>query len=183
MRKWSGDSSHGGGLSPCLQGDMPACGSIHDLWEQLVQVGNGRPRIAHIIHGSASSGGRWGPLPLLGFLPRRRVDLQLQLCELRNRGSVLCGRGGWPGGGHGSSDGGVGAPGGRGGRCAGMSTAASWSTAPARGRHARGDDPRRRLWALETVAAMPFFGRSDQDQTVSNTRWRGRMRSKSPWSW
>ena len=47
-----------GGLSPCLQGDMHACGSIHDLWEQLVQVGNGRPRIAHIIHGSASSGGR-----------------------------------------------------------------------------------------------------------------------------
>jgi len=24
--------------------------------------------------------------------------------------------------------------------------------------------------ALETVAAMPFFGRSDQDQTVANTR-------------
>ena len=31
-----------GGLSPCLQGDMHACGSIHDLWEQLVQVGNGQ---------------------------------------------------------------------------------------------------------------------------------------------
>ena len=61
-------------------------------------------------------------LPFTLGIPSRRVDLQRQLCELRNCGSVLCGRGGWSGGGHDSSDGGVGD---WGGRRAGMSMAAS----------------------------------------------------------
>ena len=65
-------------------------------------------------------------------------------------------------------------------RRAGMSMAASWSTA----RDRETDRARNGLVkALETTAvAVPFFGRSDQDHMAENTRRRGRMSGESSWS-
>jgi len=62
-------------------------------------------------------------------------------------------------------------------RRAGISMAASWSTA----RDRETDHARNGLVkALETTAvAVPFFGRSDQDHMAENTRRHGRMSGES----